>query len=299
MARGRRPRYVEQVFNIVKESGYILQLDAAKLFNMQSSSGLDNSVKKLIDDDKIKRTKVKVRYQNGNLNEAWLLYLPTIDYNVILDYERELVNRPFKSPLKEHHCYKADVSEPEIVTITENTRNRGEVIDMQEYLKINDYELLIKEYRGQRVVTTKDIAKAHNKTIKGVNQQLERNKEHLIENEDYFILTKEESKVTGCDFEKYFTSNSQKKVHLITESGYLLLVKSFVDKLSWTIQRQLLNTYFKMKQLAEQNESQPIQTGQIQSLDIMEMMIKEMRKERERVDQIEEKLNKIVSILTN
>lgn len=32
---------------------------------------------------------------------------------------------------------------------------------------------------------------------------------------------------------------------LMTEQGYLMLVKSFTDDLAWEVQRQLVNTYFK------------------------------------------------------
>ena len=34
---------------------------------------------------------------------------------------------------------------------------------------------------------------------------------------------------------------------LITESGYLMLVKSFTDDLAWKVQRELVNTYFRVK----------------------------------------------------
>ncbi len=37
----------------------------------------------------------------------------------------------------------------------------------------------------------------------------------------------------------------QNDVTLITESGYYMLVKSFTDDLSWDVQRQLVNTYFR------------------------------------------------------
>lgn len=36
-------------------------------------------------------------------------------------------------------------------------------------------------------------------------------------------------------------------VTLITESGYLMLVKSFTDDLAWQVQRQLVNSYFRAK----------------------------------------------------
>lgn len=35
--------------------------------------------------------------------------------------------------------------------------------------------------------------------------------------------------------------------YLLTESGYLMIVKTFSDDLSWQVQRQLVNAYFKAK----------------------------------------------------
>lgn len=35
---------------------------------------------------------------------------------------------------------------------------------------------------------------------------------------------------------------------LLTESGYLMLVKSFTDDLAWKVQRQLVKTYFSWKE---------------------------------------------------
>lgn len=35
--------------------------------------------------------------------------------------------------------------------------------------------------------------------------------------------------------------------YLLTESGYLMIVKTFTDDLSWKVQRELVNTYFRAK----------------------------------------------------
>jgi len=46
-----------------------------------------------------------------------------------------------------------------------------------------------------------------------------------------------------------FIPNNVKEIPLFTESGYLMLVKTFTDDLSWQIQRQLVKGYFKLKEL--------------------------------------------------
>lgn len=45
----------------------------------------------------------------------------------------------------------------------------------------------------------------------------------------------------------------QNDITLITESGYLMLVKSFTDDLAWTVQRALIKTYFKAQELTVSN----------------------------------------------
>ena len=37
----------------------------------------------------------------------------------------------------------------------------------------------------------------------------------------------------------------------MTETGYLMIVKSFTDDLAWSVQRQLVNTYFKAKEIMQ------------------------------------------------
>lgn len=49
----------------------------------------------------------------------------------------------------------------------------------------------------------------------------------------------------------------------LTESGYLLLVKSFTDDLAWNVQRQLVNSYFKFREVME--TIQPTENGLILS----------------------------------
>ena len=51
---------------------------------------------------------------------------------------------------------------------------------------INENELQIKEYQGQRVVTLKDIDTVHNRPEGTARRNFNTNKTHLIEGTDYF-----------------------------------------------------------------------------------------------------------------
>jgi hypothetical protein len=45
----------------------------------------------------------------------------------------------------------------------------------------------------------------------------------------------------------FIPSKSNREIMLITETGYLMLVKSFKDDLAWAVQRALVTSYFKGK----------------------------------------------------
>lgn len=115
-------------------------------------------------------------------------------------------------------------------------------------VKINNVELGIKEYKKERVVTAWDIGKVHNRDIGEINKIFNRNKDKFILNGDYFILKIKEFSERFKTIQD-FIPNNVKEIVLFTESGYLMLVKTFTDDLSWEIQRQLVKGYFKLKEI--------------------------------------------------
>ena len=115
-------------------------------------------------------------------------------------------------------------------------------------VKINNVELGIKEYKKERVVTTWDIGRVHKREVGEINKIFNRNKDRFILEEDYFSLTPKEFSERFKTIQD-FIPNNVKEIPLFTESGYLMLVKTFTDDLSWEIQRQLVKGYFKLKEL--------------------------------------------------
>jgi toxin-antitoxin system, toxin component, bro family len=115
-------------------------------------------------------------------------------------------------------------------------------------VKINDVELGIKEYKKERVVTAWDIGKVHKRDVGEINKIFNRNKDKFILNEDYFTLKTRDFSERFKTIQD-FIPNNVKEIVLFTESGYLMLVKTFTDDLSWDIQRQLVKGYFKLKEL--------------------------------------------------
>lgn len=102
----------------------------------------------------------------------------------------------------------------------------------------------IKVWNGQRVVTFKDIDTVHGRKTGTAKRNFNSNKKHFIENEDFVKLCANEIRTNKI---MNLSPNARADVILLTESGYLMIVKSFTDDLSWDVQRQLINGYFKSK----------------------------------------------------
>lgn len=128
---------------------------------------------------------------------------------------------------------------------------------MGNIVEVNGADLQVKMWNGQKVVTFTDIDKVHDRPEGTARKRFNDNKEHLIENEDYFKIRK--SDVLMSEKQTLGIEVPNRGITVLTESGYLLLVKSFTDDLAWKVQRQLVNSYFKFKEITE--ALQPTETG--------------------------------------
>lgn len=108
--------------------------------------------------------------------------------------------------------------------------------------------LTIREYEGRRVVTFKDIDRVHGKTDGAARHRFERNRARFIEGEDYFKIQKVAKRPFG---ETVGIEVPSRGIIVLTESGYLMLVKTFTDDLAWQVQRELVNGYFKSRDIQE------------------------------------------------
>lgn len=144
---------------------------------------------------------------------------------------------------------------------------------MNELTIINNTQVLVKEYSGQRVVTFKDIDAVHGRPDGTAKRNFRSNREHFIEGEDFFMLDQpDEIRSLGIQRPQGGTPES---VTLITESGYLMLVKSFTDDLAWKVQRELVNSYFRAKAVNSQFASL---SPQLQALISIEMRQQEQER---------------------
>lgn len=126
---------------------------------------------------------------------------------------------------------------------------------MNELIHIGNVGISVKEYKGQRVVTFKDIDMVHKRPDGTARKRFNDNKKRFVEGEDFFVRKTDEA-------QREFGIVAPNGLTLITENGYLMLVKSLTDDLAWEVQRQLVNTYFRAKKLS-QVEMMRIQLGMI------------------------------------
>lgn len=149
---------------------------------------------------------------------------------------------------------------------------------------IGDVSLPVKEYNGVRVVTFKDIDTVHRRPDGTASRNFRQNRKHFIEGEDYFKVCADEirrDKITDI------SAKTHEDVILITESGYLMITKSFKDDLAWEVQRKLVNIYFKAKRAdAAINNLSP----QTQAMINLEVRQNELKK---RVDNMESRLEQL------
>lgn len=104
-------------------------------------------------------------------------------------------------------------------------------------ITVNEQELAVREYNAERVVTFKDIDRVHGRPIGTAKRTFLKNKKYFREGVDFTRLERDEIRSIGIQ-------SPNGTAIVLTESGYLMLVKSFHDKLAWDVQRKLVDTYF-------------------------------------------------------
>lgn len=140
----------------------------------------------------------------------------------------------------------------------EETEKKGEI--MNEPIRINNHDVEVKEYNGQKVVTFKDIDMVHERPDGTARKRFNDNKKHFIEGEDFYKVCVSEIRTHNI---MELSEKAREDVTFITESGYLMLAKSFTDDLAWSVQRKLVKSYFNRKKHMSPEEMMRVQLGMI------------------------------------
>lgn len=127
---------------------------------------------------------------------------------------------------------------------------------MNGLIKVGNENVSIKEFNGQRVVTFKDIDSVHERPDGTARKRFNDNKSRFVEGEDFYKVCPSEIRTHKI---MDISEMAREDVTLLTESGYLMLVKSFTDDLAWSVQKELVKSYFKKKESVLMTTDQKIQ----------------------------------------
>lgn len=115
--------------------------------------------------------------------------------------------------------------------------------------KIEMQNLKVIEYKGIRVLTSKQIAEAYGTTSDIIGYNYRYNKERYIEGKHYIMLFGQalrEFKSTNVEIQRSLPKIS--KLYLWTEKGALLHAKSLNTDKAWKVYDYLVDFYFRVKE---------------------------------------------------
>ncbi|WP_200155397.1 ORF6N domain-containing protein, partial [Chromatium okenii] len=112
---------------------------------------------------------------------------------------------------------------------------------------IHSIEVQPVEFCGQRVLTFAQIDKLHDRPDGTTKRSFRENKSRLTAGDDFYLIDYTQKD----EFRPFGIKIPPRGLIVITESGYLLLVKSFTDDLAWAVQKELVKVYFRAKAMKQ------------------------------------------------
>ena len=103
---------------------------------------------------------------------------------------------------------------------------------MKNVIRIENKDLEIKEWNGERVVTVYDISNLHNKEVKRINENFKNNKDRFKIGKDYFEITTEEMRQS--DLTTALSKYSNHKVEKLYKVGGVWVLYSKYENKGYT-----------------------------------------------------------------
>jgi hypothetical protein len=113
----------------------------------------------------------------------------------------------------------------------------------ENFVNIEGKEIKRIEYKNQPVITFRMIDELHERPEGTARKAFHRHRDKFVENEDFFDVPYEECSKILCVHNMDAQTNRHDFIRVITESGYLMIVKPFNDERAWKIQRALVRHY--------------------------------------------------------
>lgn len=128
-----------------------------------------------------------------------------------------------------------------------NTREHSAPARMTPPVIVNDVTMPVVEVDGQRVVTLATIDRVHGRPEGTAGRNFRENVERLTPGKHFHIVSSDEIRRNYPN--ALPAAFRRPEITVMTERGYLMLVKSFTDDLAWQVQDTLVESYFKKPEL--------------------------------------------------
>jgi len=111
-------------------------------------------------------------------------------------------------------------------------------------ITVADVQVSIVEYDEKRVITFAMTDALHMRPEGTAKRNFTENRPRFVEGEDFYLIDFSKKD----EFRRFGIEVPPRGLIVLTESGYLMLVKSLTDDRAWQVQRQLVKGYFRAKE---------------------------------------------------
>ncbi|CAK8738084.1 hypothetical protein SODG_001779 [Sodalis praecaptivus] len=139
---------------------------------------------------------------------------------------------------------------------------------MTQIITIQNTQLPVIEYQGQRVITTELLAQGYGAEVDSVRQNFKRNKNRFIEGKHYFQIEGEELAVLRVTYSHAQISSKVRYLTLWTERGASRHAKMLETDQAWEWYEALEDNYFRLRE-----QKSPVELGLPNFLDPAEAAI--------------------------
>ena len=109
--------------------------------------------------------------------------------------------------------------------------------------------------KDKKCMLAKDIANIHGQQLKKINQLINNNKKRFKDGIDLINLLSTSQVLRNFAEENgLITNNRVKYIYLLSERGYLKLVKLLEDEKAWEIYEELVDNYFNMRSAVKDDD---------------------------------------------